>query len=371
MDDSELKSEDDDLLDYRTCTEVIKLNADNFVPVARTPWAGFGLASSIKSSFVPASNPNLKVGESWDFSVEEAFPSKVIAPANLSGHSLSDFGKIEILVKLISTSSPLSFQVHPSDRHPAIDLKDAKICGKPESWLVLDAEPGAGVYIGLKKIWTRESLRLALSSGKFSRSDLHFVPVKAGDFFDIAPGVTHALGPGLVIYEPQRVLSGKSGVTWRLWDWDRRYAGDGVSEDPSGKPRDIHLDLGLGVCSPEHQTGEVLEIQARRHGHVSRPRKGVEVTSWSPNSFYTVHRLKVDEGSEAQLSLKGAYISAVVVNGNFAVRSEIKKQSLQQDWNKGDTLMLCAPALPLTVKSVAGFSELLLTLPADSDLSVL
>ena len=42
------------------------------------------------------------------------------------------------------------------------------------------------------------------------RPVLQFVAVKPGDYFEIEPGVPHAIGPGLVLLEPQRILSVKA-----------------------------------------------------------------------------------------------------------------------------------------------------------------
>ena len=47
--------------------------------------------------------------------------------------------------------------------------------------------------------------------------------VKPGDYFEIEPGVTHAIGPGVTLLEPQRIIKGQSGKTYRLWDWGRKY----------------------------------------------------------------------------------------------------------------------------------------------------
>jgi len=353
-------------LTLETCTSVLKLTPDNFVPFVHTPWAGVGLASSFKAPFVPKDKPDFRIGESWEFSVNAAYPSRVVAPESLRGKLLADMVTGEILVKLISTGEPLSYQVHPADAHP---LLDAKSCGKSESWLVLAAEPGAGVYIGLKRPWTQQELRAALTNGSFSQSDLHFVPVEVGDFFDIAPGVTHALGPGLVIYEPQRIHAGRSGVTWRLWDWNRRYAADGVTEDRGGTPRSMHIDQGLSVFNPEHQTGEVLERQARRYGQASTPRPGVTLTSWQPNSFYSVHRLSMAAETAIGMHLSGGYASAVQLRGEVEA-SGAPSTTGKSRWCAGETLTFSRAALPLQLKCVSGPAEILMTCPVSAQLSL-
>jgi mannose-6-phosphate isomerase class I len=192
------------------------------------------------------------------------------------------------------------------------------------------------------------------------------VPVKPGDFFDIAPGVLHALGPGLVIYEPQRVLAGRSGVTWRLWDWNRRYAADGVTESREGKARESHIAEGLSVCSPEHQTGNMLEQQARLLGSEVSPKPGVSLRSWVPNQFYSVHQLKLAVGSQVQINLSGSYASALQLRGEVQSRGA----NGETKWTAGETLLLCNEALPLRLTCLNASAEILLTCPVGTDLSI-
>ena len=193
------------------------LRPDNFLPLARTPWAGSTIAAKYKSDLVPES-AGKKIGEAWEFSCDPSFPSKLKDyPVTLSELFLARapeiFGpansdkRCELLVKLINASDPLSVQVHPRDDDP--DLKSNE-CGKPESWYVLDAEPGAGIYLGFSRKMSRDELRQGLLSGN-SRELLQFVAVKPGDYFEIEPGVAHCVGPGVTLLEPQRVVEGLSG----------------------------------------------------------------------------------------------------------------------------------------------------------------
>ena len=135
----------------------ILLAADNFTPLERTPWAGDKIGKNFKSNLVSGASGKL-IGESWEFSCDPAFPSRLADsdvylgdlvkqyPVEcLGARSQGEAGFCEVLVKLLNANKPLSLQVHPDDDDPV--LKDHE-CGKPESWLVLDAEPGAGIYLG-------------------------------------------------------------------------------------------------------------------------------------------------------------------------------------------------------------------------------
>ena len=72
--------------------------------------------------------------------------------------------------------------------------------------------------------WRRNvvEIRESAASGSLVR-----VPVTTGDFFVVPAGTPHAIGGGIVLVEPQRVLPGRRGVTYRYWDWNRRYDASG------------------------------------------------------------------------------------------------------------------------------------------------
>ena len=54
----------------------ILLQSDNFTPRTRTPWGGTNIANRYKAA-LGCVEPNQVVGESWEFSVDEQFPSYV------------------------------------------------------------------------------------------------------------------------------------------------------------------------------------------------------------------------------------------------------------------------------------------------------
>jgi mannose-6-phosphate isomerase len=84
-----------------------------------------------------------------------------------------------------------------------------------------------------------------------------FVEVSPGDVFVIEPGTPHAIGKGVLLLEPQRVSPGKRGVTYRYWDWNRRYDSEG-RPDPAGAPRQLHVERALEVTRWEGATGASL-----------------------------------------------------------------------------------------------------------------
>lgn len=232
----------------------VLLRADNFTPVARTPWGGTRIATHYKRGQLGPGVQTL-VGESWEVSIEPDFPARLedgtdlrdfiaAAPESVLGeeHRRGRTGTA-LLVKLIDTAEPLSVQIHPNDHYAGLSPGQ---CGKPESWYIVDRAPGAGLYLGFRRGVGEAAVRSALEQGRSLEPLMWFVPVEPGDFFVIDAGMPHAIGAGLTLVEPQHVMPGMRGVTYRYWDWNRRYDADGrPSGDGSARP--LHVDDALSV----------------------------------------------------------------------------------------------------------------------------
>lgn len=237
----------------------ILLAADAFTAPSRTPWGGTRIARVIKAGLV---DPELVIGESWEFSFGPEFPSRIEgeertladrireAPEALLGREAGR-GGTALLVKLVDAREALSVQVHPRDDDPALAPNES---GKPESWYIEHAEAGAGIWLGLAEGASAASVRGAIERGEDVSRQLAFVPVEAGDFFVVEEGTPHAIGPGVTLVEPQRVLPGRRGITYRYWDWNRRYDAEG-RPDPGGAPRALHLERALAVTDWDRPRG--------------------------------------------------------------------------------------------------------------------
>ncbi len=150
-----------------------------------------------------------------------------------------------LLVKLIDAAEHLSVQVHPDD---AVAAADDGI-GKTEAWHVLDAAPGAVLYLGLQPDVTVSGFAEGCRAGRGDiASCLRRVPAVPGATVLIPAGTAHALGAGVVVYELQQ----PSDVTYRLDDWGRR--------DASGNPRELHIDQGLAVLNAASQPEPIIPL---------------------------------------------------------------------------------------------------------------
>lgn len=248
----------------------IRLRPNNFTPPTRTPWGGRRIPTHYKAGLLDGL-PEGAVGESWELSVEPDFPSwttdgEALASLLAREPSLTgdERGSTALLVKLLDTAEPLSVQIHPRDDDPALAADES---GKPESWYVLHAEPGAGLYLGLAEGVDEPTMRDALATGADVSRLLRFVPVEPGDFFVIDAGTPHAIGAGLTLVEPQRVTPGRRGLTYRYWDWNRRYDAEG-RPDPKGAPRALHVERALAVTAWGRCEGDAWLASIRRRAGV-------------------------------------------------------------------------------------------------------
>ena len=172
-----------------------------------------------------------RLSEAWVMSAHPDGPS-VIAGGADNGRSLEEYARREgreaggnkwdpqepfpLLVKFIDAKDNLSIQVHPDEEYAN---RVEQQHGKNEMWYVLDAEPGAGLYVGFKQDTTKEEVRRRIEDGTIT-DILNFFETKPWDFFFIPAGTVHAIGAGNLVCETQQ----SSNVTYRLYDYKRRDA---------------------------------------------------------------------------------------------------------------------------------------------------
>jgi mannose-6-phosphate isomerase len=192
------------------------------------------------------------LGEAWEVSCLPGMESRDIRdgrslaeifaadPVHVLG-PLAGNSRFPFLVKLLATAQKLSVQVHPDEEGARRRGRPGH--GKREAWLVLEAEPGAGIHLGLGEGVGIRDFQEAVAQGDADRCEqlMRWVEPSAGDVIDVLPGTLHCIGPGLVLLEVQQ----PSDLTYRLYDWGR---------DPAtGGRRPLHLEDGLSVLRPDQR----------------------------------------------------------------------------------------------------------------------
>lgn len=144
----------------------------------------------------------------------------------------------------------LSLQVHPTTDY--IQNRFGMSYTQDESYYILDAKPGAQVYLGLKDGVTPERMLEDLEQAE--RGDISFpaeqyvnvFPASKHDHFLIPAGTVHCSGSECVVLE---ISATPYIFTFKLWDWDRLGL--------DGKPRPVHLKHGAEVINWERTTSWV------------------------------------------------------------------------------------------------------------------
>ena len=181
--------------------------------------------------------------ESWELSFHKDGPTKLSSGRSLAevateadlGEHTKDFSFFPVLIKFIDAKQDLSVQVHPSD---AYALKNENSFGKTEMWYIVEAEQGAGIYLGFRESVTKEEYEKAIAEKRLTDL-LNFYEVKAGECYFIPSGTIHAIGKGCLICEIQQ----NSNLTYRVYDYGRR--------DANGNERELHVDKALCVTNLE------------------------------------------------------------------------------------------------------------------------
>ena len=145
-------------------------------------------------------------------------------------------GEAPLQLKYLFTSELLSIQVHPDD---LAARRRGLPHGKDEAWVVVGADEGATIGLGLNRPVDSEGLRAAALNGSLEGL-MDWRRVAAGELIYSPGGTVHAIGPGLCVLEIQQNLD----LTYRLYDY--------------GRPRELHVDDAVAVAAPRPYVPPVL-----------------------------------------------------------------------------------------------------------------
>ena len=271
-------------------------------------WGG-SLLSRLKNIEIPEGADPL--GETWEISAHADGPSKC-EEGLLS--ELSSLEKIPYLVKFIDTSENLSIQVHPADEY-ALRYENSK--GKSECWVILDAEEGAGIYLGLKNGVTKEALESSLAKKEDLSLLLNFYPVSRGDFFYVPAGTIHGIGKNVFLAEVQQC----SDITYRVWDWNRTW--DANKSGKNGEARELHIDKSLDVIRFEEEFNHPLNFKIQ-NDIFSHNLKLLELKDFELYSYNKTEDFELD------IEFSERYSSALVLEGEIIIERNSQKIELKQ-----------------------------------------
>lgn len=312
-----------------------------FEPYLKTVIWGGNKIGNYKN--VPTTESN--IGESWEISGVKGHVS-VVSEGPYKGMTLNElidkfgeqllgkkvlekYGKeFPLLIKIIDAADNLSVQVHPDD---ALAKERHNSLGKTEMWYIIDTEPQAKIFAGLKDQLNPDEYKRRVEEGTFADA-LAVYDSQPGDVFFLPAGRVHAIGAGNLLAEIQET----SDITYRIYDYDRR--------DANGNPRELHTDMAKDAIDyTVHETYKEVTPPANQ-----------ERARLAQCEHFVTDRIIV-EGNETNLDLShNSFHILIGISGRIELVYDEGSMTLEQ----GHTVLL--PAAMDSVK-LSGVGTLLLT----------
>lgn len=273
------------------------------------------------------------VAESWELSTHPDGISKI------NDESLLDYVKehpevlgtacktddIPLLIKFIDAKGNLSIQVHPDDEYARRVEHDN---GKTEMWVIVDAEPGAFLYLGLKEKMTSEEFRKHIEDNTITNY-LNYIPVHKGEVYLVVSRTLHAIGKGCLIMEIQE----RSNVTYRVYDYNRK--------DAQGHTRPLHIAKAEEVTRLEPYTVNPYPSQLIETSENGRLELLRETDYFHVYSLQVLKELSIDADEKSFISLTMTQNYGTVTYGDESVVLE-----------QGQSLFIPAGAGKVTIHGV-------------------
>ncbi len=285
------------------------------------------------------------VGESWEISGVKDNET-IVKEGPLKGKSLNEvvaelkdrlvgkenyqrFGdEFPLLIKFIDARQDLSIQVHPNDE---IAHKQGKPRGKTEMWYLMESEPGAKLYCGLKKQITPDQYKEMVDNDTICDALAQY-EVKEGDCFFLPAGRIHAIGSGCFLAEIQQT----SDVTYRIYDYKRK--------DKNGNYRELHTKLAAESINYQ------VENDYRTH-YVGRLNKGVSLVQCP---YFCTAVYDLNEPMTLDYSELDSFVILIGLKGEGKITdNEGNEVSIMA----GDTLLIPATTETLSVSGTVKFLE--------------
>lgn len=198
-------------------------------------------------------------------------------------------------------------------------------------WLILDCEPDATLYYGVKEELSKEEFRARIETNTILEI-LNEIPVKKGDVFFIEAGTIHAIKEGIVILEIQQ----SSNTTYRIYDYNRK--------DIHGNLRELHTEKAL----------DVMSLVPTKYGHTAQGKvedhEGYTSQLLRQCDYFKTERYNVSDSVE--LTIKNTSFQSIIIiegSGQLIYEDELI------DLKKGDSLFIPAQDSAYEVRGHCGF----------------
>ena len=265
------------------------------------------------------------------------------ATPGLESRGTQDF---PLLIKFLDASENLSVQTHPSPVYAAAN-PGANL--KTECWYIIDADPGALIYKGIRPAITRDAFAALARAGDPKLVDaMVALPAIPGECHNLPSGTVHALGAGVLVAEVQT----PSDTTYRVYDWGR-----------TGRAMHIEQTLQCATFSGEAGYKELLRCST-----VGKLAPGQTQARLVTTDFFTVDELRPATGAVVPLgaidATRGAggpaCLAIVVIDGEcelVADATAFQPVALK----RGDTALIPAAIAPQALLAAGSNLRVLLS----------
>ena len=219
---------------------------------------------------------------------------------------------VPLLIKIIKAREALSVQVHPGN---AFAREKEQKSGKTEMWYVLDCEPGAYLYYGLKHKISEDEFRKRIQNQTILEV-CRKMPVKKGDVFYIPAGLLHAIGAGITVAEIQQ----SSDVTYRVYDYNR--------ENANHEKRPLHIEKAALVA------GFMPPLAGHRPMGPRIRKNGYSRTLLVQCPYFVVQLYEISESVTGDTA--GGFQSLLILEGEGVLKTRFGEMSLKA----GDSIYL-------------------------------
>ena len=297
-----------------------------FQPIFKNKiWGGEKLKTTLGKNFTDDN-----IGESWEISDVKNDENQVL-DGDLKGFTLKQLIKkykgdflgesvyntfrndFPLLIKFIDAKTPLSIQVHPSDR---IAKKRHNSFGKNEMWYVMQAEKDAELIVGFEEKITKHEYKKHLENNTIL-DVMHHEIVNKGDAFHIPTGRVHAIGAGVLLAEIQQT----SDVTYRIYDYDR-------IEKSTGAKRELHTELAK----------DVLDFSVLKNYKTSYLKNTNKSNHLVHSPYFKTNFIQVEGDLQKDYSTLDSFVIYICVDGSTTLQWNNSVFSLK----RGETLLLPA-----------------------------
>ena len=255
-------------------------------------------------------------------------------------------GESGLLVKILDAGERLPVHCHPTRSFAARNLES--VFGKTEGWIIMDATPGARVWLGLREDIDRETLRRWIEGHDIAAmlSAMNEFDVERGQVYFVKAGLPHSIGPGVTLTELQEPTS---------FSVLAEYENFGVTEDQA--TLGLGWDLALSCFDLGGYAGDRISELLPARVESSRQTGGTVFDLFPPeaSTFFSARLVRCSDHVELG---QPSFAVLVVTEGSGQLGWDGGSEPVQ----RGETWVVPFAAGPL---SFTGSVEALVCLPPE------